>query len=121
MGIVYCTMPYHFGKSIEKAVRERGITVAEFARRIEKSRENAYDIFKRKDLDTELIRTISKVLGHDFLAESLGKQNKMRSDETANTTVQDALQKLEQQITALQSRTAFLEKCVKAFKPKGKK
>jgi len=43
------------------------MTVAEFARRINKSRENAYDIFTRKSLDTDLLRTISQVLEYNFL------------------------------------------------------
>ena len=54
------------GKKIKEEVEDRGITVSEFARRINKSRENAYDIFKRETIDTGLLVSISEVLEHDF-------------------------------------------------------
>lgn len=63
-------MAYNFGAEIRKVVDERGITISEFARRINKSRENAYDIFRRKSLDTELLSVISQVLDYDFLGKS---------------------------------------------------
>ena len=63
-------MAYHFGAEIRKVLKEKGMTVAEFARRINKSRENAYDIFRRKSLDMELLSAISEVLDYDFIAKS---------------------------------------------------
>lgn len=42
------------------------MTVSEFARRINKSRENIYSIFSRKSIDTELLSVISEVLEYDF-------------------------------------------------------
>ncbi len=42
------------------------MTVSEFGRRINKSRENVYSIYKRKTIDTGLLTNISKVLEHDF-------------------------------------------------------
>lgn len=44
------------------------MTVTEFARRINKSRENVYNIFTRKSLDIDLLNTISQVLEHDLLS-----------------------------------------------------
>ena len=60
-------MAVNYGQEIRKVLKKRGMTVAEFARRIHKSRENAYDIFTRKSVDTDLLRTISQVLEYDFL------------------------------------------------------
>lgn len=59
-------MSYHLGAEIRKILKQRGMTVSEFARRINKSRENIYSIFKRKSLDTELLKNISAVLHYDF-------------------------------------------------------
>ena len=56
----------HIGKQIKEVFEKKGFTVAEFARRINKSRENVYSIFKRKTLDTGLLLTISKILEYDF-------------------------------------------------------
>jgi len=59
-------MSVHIGNKIKSTVQKRGMLVAEFARRINKSRENVYSIFRRKTIDTGLLVTISKVLDHDF-------------------------------------------------------
>lgn len=63
-------MAYHYGLEIKKLLKKRGMTVTEFARRINKSRENVYNIFTRKSLDVDLLNTISQVLEHDLLAGS---------------------------------------------------
>ncbi|ELR70077.1 hypothetical protein C900_04074 [Fulvivirga imtechensis AK7] len=56
----------HIGEEIRKVFKESGLTVAEFARRIDTSRENVYGIFKRKSIDTRLLQKISDVLDHNF-------------------------------------------------------
>ena len=43
-------MEQHIGAQIREIVEKRGMTVTEFAKRINKSRENAYSIFSRKML-----------------------------------------------------------------------
>ncbi|MFH2142880.1 MAG: hypothetical protein ABIJ97_10685 [Bacteroidota bacterium] len=47
-------------------VKEKGLSVTEFGKRINTHRRNVYDIFKRESVDTELLQKISKVLEHDF-------------------------------------------------------
>ena len=56
----------HIGQRIREVFTTKGISVTEFARRINKSRENIYSIFSRKTIDTGLLLTISKVLEYDF-------------------------------------------------------
>jgi transcriptional regulator with XRE-family HTH domain len=56
----------HIGEKIKKVLESKGITVTEFAKRINKSRENIYSIFTRKTIDTGLLQSISKVLDYDF-------------------------------------------------------
>lgn len=60
-------MKIHIGKLIGKVVKEHGIQKSEFARRINKTRQNVDDIFKRESIDTELLFNISTVLKYDFL------------------------------------------------------
>lgn len=76
----------HIGESIKVIFDSKGLTVSEFARRINKSRENTYDIFTRKTIDTGLLLTISKVLEYDFFRyytqdESKSQEIKKLSDE----------------------------------------
>lgn len=59
-------MEIHIGKVILKKLEEKGMKKSEFARRINKSRQNVQDIFKRESLDTNLLADVSKVLSFDF-------------------------------------------------------
>ena len=56
----------HIGEQIKNVLATKGISVTEFAKRINKSRENIYSIFTRKTIDTGLLQTISRVLEYDF-------------------------------------------------------
>ena len=53
------------GERIEKEVRRQGIKITAFAVRINCTRNNAYDIFKRESVNTELLDTIAGVLNVD--------------------------------------------------------
>ena len=57
------------GAQIRGVLEKRGMTVTEFAKRINKSRENAYSIFSRKTIDTGLLKLISEVLEYDFFMQ----------------------------------------------------
>lgn len=59
-------MAIHIGKKIKDVFTRKGMKTNEFARRLNKSRENIYSIFKRETIDTGLLTEISKVLEHDF-------------------------------------------------------
>ncbi|MDR2064712.1 MAG: helix-turn-helix domain-containing protein [Prevotellaceae bacterium] len=56
----------HIGNLIRQKVNQSSLTVTEFARLINKTRENVYDIFKRSSIDTALLLQISKVLDYNF-------------------------------------------------------
>jgi len=57
----------HIGAIIEKKLKEKLMTVTEFADKINRERSTVYDIFKRKSIDTELLVLISKALDYDFI------------------------------------------------------
>jgi transcriptional regulator with XRE-family HTH domain len=65
----------HIGQQVKLVLESKGITVTEFAKRINKSRENVYSIFTRKSIDTNLLSKISEVLEYDFF-KSLSKTYK---------------------------------------------
>lgn len=56
----------HLGEFIESLLKEKGMSKAEFGRRIRTSRQNVSLILKKKTLDSDLIWRIGKVLGQDF-------------------------------------------------------
>lgn len=58
----------HIGHIIRDVVKEKGLSVTEFGRRINTHRRNVYDIFERQSVDTSLLIKIGKVLGHDFFS-----------------------------------------------------
>ncbi len=58
----------HLGTYIKNKVKEKGITVTEFARRIHCTRRNIYQIYKKNSLDTDLIKRISHALEIDLLS-----------------------------------------------------
>ena len=62
-------MEQHIGAQIRAVIEQRGMTVTEFAKRINKSRENAYSIFTRRTIDTGLLKLISGVLDYDFFKQ----------------------------------------------------
>ncbi len=61
--------PVFIGSIIEQKVKERKMSIAEFASRINRSRTTVYDIFSRKSIDIDLLLTISDALDYDFIAE----------------------------------------------------
>ncbi len=54
------------GSRIKEIVEKRGMAHSEFARRINRSPQNIYDLFKRKTIDIELLAEIGQVLEYDF-------------------------------------------------------
>ena len=72
---------FNIGAQIKAVLESKGMTVTEFAKRINKSRENCYSIFARKTIDTGLLQTISTVLAHDFFMQFSSSYHQM-SEET---------------------------------------
>ena len=69
-------MTVNIGGKIKQVFDKKGMTVSEFGRRINKSRENVYSIFRRKTIDTGLLGKIGEVLEYDFFQHytGLGKE-----------------------------------------------
>jgi len=81
-------MEFHIGKLIKKRLEEIGMTKTEFARRINKTSQNVYDIFDRKTIDTGLLTTISETLNYNFfepLVFTVSSESGMTWDEAALT------------------------------------
>lgn len=57
----------HIGHMIKEVFDESGLSVTEFARRINCARPNVYSIFERYDIGVEQLLDISEALDHNFL------------------------------------------------------
>lgn len=56
----------HIGEKIKEVAKKKGITIVDFASKINCSRRNIYSIFNKPTIDTGLLLKISKVLEYNF-------------------------------------------------------
>ncbi|MFT5969599.1 MAG: hypothetical protein ACI8ZO_000088 [Flavobacteriales bacterium] len=73
----------HIGEKIKERVDEVGMSRTVFAKRINKTRNVVYDIFKRQSIDTNQLVLVSKILNFDFFVyyrEMLADLNTTKSE-----------------------------------------
>ncbi len=56
----------HIGKKIKEVLDKMPISVVDFAKSINLTRNGAYKVFDKETIDTGQLQVISKVLSHDF-------------------------------------------------------
>ena len=84
-------MKVHIGKKIKEAVKRSGISVTEFAEKINYSRRNIYSIFEKESIDTALLSKINQVLEHNFfiyfpdVKETKNLRNERKTEYTSLT------------------------------------
>ncbi len=59
----------YIGSLIEEEVRKQQLSITEFADKIHCKRNNVYNIFKRNNIDIQLLAMISKVLSHNYFQD----------------------------------------------------
>ena len=59
-------MEINIGQKIKEVFDSKQMKLSDFAQQLGMVRQNVYRVFERKDMDTELIRRISRILEHDF-------------------------------------------------------
>jgi len=59
----------HLGKLIQSFVKKNNIKSADLARKVGKTRQNIYDLYKRDDIEVKLFLAISDALQHNFMDE----------------------------------------------------
>ncbi len=65
----FCNMKIHIGKRIKQILEYRGMTALVLAKKINKSRENVYDIYNRESIDLSLLERIGLALEHNFFED----------------------------------------------------
>jgi predicted DNA-binding protein YlxM (UPF0122 family) len=66
----------HIGKLIQSFVKQNDISSSELARKIGKTRQNIYDLYKRDDVEVKLLLTLSDALDHNFIEDIYPTTNK---------------------------------------------
>lgn len=64
----------YIGQIIQEKVKERGMTMADFAEKMNCARTTLYHIFNAKSIDIERLMKISDTLEYDFINEVYGKE-----------------------------------------------
>jgi len=67
----------HLGKLIQSFVKENNINSADLARKVGKTRQNIYDLFKRDDIEVKLFLAISEALQHNFIEDLVPFEKKI--------------------------------------------
>lgn len=101
----------HIGEKIKNRIEETGISKSEFARRINKARQNIEIIFNKKSIDTQLLLEISKALDYDFFQHYY--------NHNYSTNVVNDYQKLKNELQSLKfEHSQLLKKYVEVLERK---
>jgi hypothetical protein len=87
-------MDIHVGKEIEKVLRKSGMKTKDFARKINTTPRNVYSICARKEVKTDLLKIISKVLNYNFFSlyiQPIRPEYSVYTQVPMSTLAQDAL------------------------------
>lgn len=96
------------GEMINEEVRRQQISIVDFAKMINYTRTNAYNIFKRNNIDIELLKRISTVLNHNYFEDLANNMDLARPVELS-----------EEETKRLQTIDMFLEAVPNAFEKLG--
>jgi hypothetical protein len=120
----------HIGKKIKEVLDKTPLSVVDFAKKINLTRNGAYKVFEKETIDTGQLQTISKVLNHDFFnyyeqsATSQLKEPKTDygyATKTELSEITHALLKLTRAVERLQEELPKKKVVVKKHQTKVKK
>ncbi|MFM2285771.1 MAG: hypothetical protein RLZZ543_1268 [Bacteroidota bacterium] len=115
----------HIGAEIEERVRRKRIKITELARIVNTNRNNIYDIFSRKTIDSGLLEKISAILEFDFfrlysIALSKNKLIEQLIDPLEEAKEKEQLkekvEKLEKEISVLNERLSDKETIIQIYR-----
>ena len=105
-------MRIHIGKKIKEEVYLQKIPITVFAKKINRTRNVAYDIFNRESIDTELLTKICNVLNYDFFKIYKGKKEYVNSlpESIVNEDIPSFETKLKSELKMLRQQNVTLQK-----------
>lgn len=123
-------MALHIGEKIKARAKELRIGPTELASMINTSKQNVYGIYKRKTVDSELLRKISLALKFDFFASYYDKQWQKSFQESevpyqtkATAVLKEEVARLKKENQDLQEKYEMIKKLYELMEEKmnGKK
>lgn len=96
-------MAVHIGNIIKELVKAKGFSVEDFSTKINYTRRNAYKIFDKPSIDTDLLQKINKVLGENLFFKFI-KDDEVAAytnEKIKSTQLLDAFKNLESTVIAM--------------------
>ena|ERR1700758_5330614 len=120
----FAGMAIHIGEKIKQRAKELRIGATELGKLINTSKQNIYGIYKRKSIDSEMLRKLSKALNYDFFLfynletsslafdppATYGKKNKQLVSAEEHQKVKKELEDLREKYELLKKINYLLEK-----------
>ena len=111
-------MEIHIGEKIKNRAKELRIGPTELGQKISTSKQNVYGIYKRKSIDTELLRKLSVALEYDFflyyvnVLSSLHDRNEIAElgGNGELNQLREKIMKLEAEFQTLKKENEYLKK-----------
>src|SRR5580704_17580973 len=99
-------MGIHIGKIIKDTLKSREIDVTEFAKKISYTRGNAYKIFNKPSIDTDLLLKINKVLGENLFLKYVSDEDIIvnRNSKTKMIDVMEAIKSLDTKVSMIDEK-----------------
>jgi plasmid maintenance system antidote protein VapI len=120
-------MAIHIGKKIKEELYKQNLSVTNFAKKINRTRNVVYNIFERESIDTDLLNKIGKVLNCDFFSVySAQKEYSLDSVKSFNSREPEPqygkhveeMERLQQQNKALANEVLYLKKIISLLEDK---
>lgn len=117
----------HIGKKIKEVLDKTPMSVVDFAKSINLTRNGAYKVFEKETIDTGQLLSICKVLDHDFFAYYEGaevsafKENKSDYGYATKTELEDVKYTMLKMSKTLERLEKLLLKDIKPKKRSYKK
>ena len=111
-------MELHIGELIKQVARTQRVGPTELGEKINTSKQNVYGIFKRKSIDTELLRKISLALQHDFFLHYVRSMPRLHKDDfmfdpdavSSSLKCQEELERLKEELANAVKEKDYLQK-----------
>lgn len=112
LNLQFCSMSVHIGEKIKQRAQQLRIGPTELGKRINTSKQNVTGIFKRKSVDSTLLKEISKALDFNFFQYYAAGPVSVagESEATYNNEKDKQIKKLSQEIDALKKQLDQLKK-----------
>jgi hypothetical protein len=101
---------FNFGERLQAVMRERHLNPSELARVLGYSHGVAFRMLKRKDIDTEKLRQVSRALEHDFVAEFGATSNGVKPEGAIEAS--DKFVALQNEVNGLKAKLAEQERLI---------